>query len=550
MAQRTGGEAIVQALTAHGVDTVFGIPGYQTYYLIDALARATPEIRLMTTRHEQGAGYMAFGYARATGRLGVCSVVPGPGVLNAASAIITAQSTATPMLCLVGEIPSFAIGKGIGLLHELPDQLGTLKTLCKHAVRVDRPADAPDQVAEAIRIAQSGRPGAVVVEMAMDVMARRDEVADDAGQPQAIDPGPLPDKAGIAAAVRLLDAARNPVIMAGTGAVPAAAEVEALATRLQAPVVTLHNARGVVSDRSPLGFTTPQGYAYWKQADLVLGIGSRLEFPFIHWGEWEDKKLIRIDIERAEINRFGPPTVGLEGDARQVVAALLEATRDLPERADRSGEFDALKAAVNARCEEVQPQMDYLKVIRSALPDDGFFVDEVTQVGYVSWYGFPVYRPRRFVSSGYQGNLGYGYATALGVKAANPDTPVVSIAGDGGFLFTGMELATAVKYGLGVVAIVFRNDAYGNVARDQNQMFEGRVHGTALTNPDFVALAQSFGARGERADSPAALARVLDAVLAENRPALIEVPLPEAADPWPPLFPKGLGGAVKHLISA
>lgn len=547
MAELTGGEAIIRALQAHGVDTVFGIPGYQTYYLIDALARTTPEIRLMTPRHEQGAGYMAFGYARSTGRIGVCSVVPGPGVLNAASAIVTAQSTATPMLCIVGEIPSYAIGKGIGILHELPDQLGTLKTLTKHAVRIERPSDAPDMIAEAIQTATSGRPGVVAVEMPMDVMPRREEVDEGAGQPLGLKPGPAVHEDDLAAAVDVLQGARNPIIMAGTGAVHAAAEVEALAERLQAPVVTLHNARGVVSDRSPLGFSTPQGYAYWADADVVIGIGSRLEFPFLHWGEWAGKTLIRIDVEQAEINRFGPPAVGLLGDAREVAEALLQATQNLPPRPRRSDEFAALKARIDAMCNEVQPQMDYLHAIRQCLPDDGFFVDEVTQVGYASWYGLPVFKPRRYVSSGYQGNLGYGYATALGVKAANPDAAVVSIAGDGGFLFTAMELATAAKYNLGVAAIVFRNDAYGNVARDQSRMFEGRSFGTALTNPDFVAFAESFGVKGVRAETPEALAKALEPALAANKPCVIEVPLHDVADPWPPLFPKGIGGAMKGL---
>jgi len=544
MTERTGGEAIVQGLLAHGVDTVFGIPGFQTYHLIDAIARAKPDIQLISPRHEQGAGYMAFGYARSTGRLGVCSVVPGPGVLNAASALVTAQSTATPLLCIVGEIPSFTIGKGIGLLHELPDQLGTLKTLTKHAVRIDRPADAPDKVAEAIHAAQSGRPGVAVIEMAMDIMPAREDVADAAGAPIPMVEQPV-DGQDIRAAADLLAGARNPVIIAGIGAVHAADEVAALAERFQAPVVTYHNSRGVVSSRSPLSFNLPQGYAFWEGADLVIGIGSRLEFPFLHWGNWGQKKLLRIDINGAEIHRHGPPTLGIEGDSKTVLAALLAETKEAPARPARSAEFSKLKASVDADYANVQPQLDYLEVIRDALPDHGFFVDEVTQVGYASWYAFPVYRPRGLVSSGYQGNLGYGYATALGVKMANPDAPVVSIAGDGGFLFTAMELATAAKHDLGVVAVVFRNDAYGNVERDQTAMFDGRACGTRLQNPDFVAMAESFGVSAKRVTTPEELAAVLKPALDKDRPALIEVVMPRAADPWPPLFPIGIGGAMR-----
>jgi len=342
MTERTGGEAIVQGLLAHGVDTVFGIPGYQTYHLIDAIARAKPAIQLISPRHEQGAGYMAFGYARSTGRLGVCSVVPGPGVLNAASALVTAQSTATPLLCIVGEIPSFAIGKGMGLLHELPDQLGTLRTLTKHAVRIDRPADAPDMVAEAIHAAHSGRPGVAVIELATDVMPARDDVADAAGAPLPVVEQPI-DGQDIRAAADLLAEARNPVIIAGIGAVHAADEVEALADRFQAPVVTYHNSRGVVTSRSPLSFSLPQGYAFWGDADLVIGIGSRLEFPFLHWGNWGQKKLLRIDINGAEIHRHGPPTLGIEGDSKAVLAALLAATTEGPVRQTEGLSFQSLK---------------------------------------------------------------------------------------------------------------------------------------------------------------------------------------------------------------
>ena len=180
----------------------------------------------------------------------------------------------------------------------------------------------------------------------------------------------------------------------------------------------------------------------------------------------------------------------------------------------------------------VQPQMEYLRVLREALPDEGFFVDEITQVGFASWYGFPAYLPRHFISSGYQGTLGYGYATALGVKVANPDAPVLQISGDGGFMYNVQELATAVAENLSLVTVIFRDDRFGNVARDLRNHFGDENPGAALNNPDFVALAQSFGATGLRADSPASLRDALAAGFAAGGPVLIEVPVGDMASPW------------------
>jgi acetolactate synthase-1/2/3 large subunit len=534
----TGGEAIVQSLLLHGVDTVFGIPGVQTYHLFDAFARAGDRIKVIGPRHEQTTAYMAFGYAKSTGKVGVYSVVPGPGMLNSTAALCSAYGASTPILCLTGQVPSDYIGSGKGHLHELPDQLATMRTLTKWAARIDHPSQAPELVAEAFRQMQTGRPRPTALEMPWDVFGMQAPVQ--LIGPPAAYPGTEPDPDAIAHAVKLLMDAHNPLIMVGSGAMHASAEVRALAEQIQAPVVPFRGGRGVVSDDHPLGFTCASGFKRWHQTDVLIGIGSRLE---LQWFRWPDQpaglKIINIDIDPAQTARI-KPAVAIVGDAKDAVARLVAAARRAGlQRASRQNEFEAVKHATRAEIRKIQPHIDYLDVIRQVLPRDGFFVEEICQAGFTSYYGFPVYEPRTFVTCGHQGTLGFGFPTALGVKVGNPDKAVVSIAGDGGFLFGLQDLATAVQYGIALVTIVFNNNAYGNVLRDQQRLFDGRLIGAELRNPDFVRLAESFGMAGCRVGTPAQLQHELERALSQNAPALIEVTVDRAAEvsPWEFLMP-------------
>jgi acetolactate synthase-1/2/3 large subunit len=534
----TGGEAIVQSLLLHGVDTVFGIPGVQTYHLFDAFARAGDRIKVIGPRHEQTTAYMAFGYAKSTGKVGVYSVVPGPGMLNSTAALCSAYGASTPILCLTGQVPSDYIGSGKGHLHELPDQLATMRTLTKWAARIDHPSQAPELVAEAFRQMQTGRPRPTALEMPWDVFGMQAPVQ--LIGPPAAYPGTEPDPDAIAHAVKLLMDAHNPLIMVGSGAMHASAEVRALAEQIQAPVVPFRGGRGVVSDDHPLGFTCASGFKRWHQTDVLIGIGSRLE---LQWFRWPDQpaglKIINIDIDPAQTARI-KPAVAIVGDAKDAVARLVAAARRAGlQRASRQNEFEAVKHATRAEIRKIQPHIDYLDVIRQVLPRDGFFVEEICQAGFTSYYGFPVYEPRTFVTCGHQGTLGFGFPTALGVKVGNPDKAVVSIAGDGGFLFGLQDLATAVQYGIALVTIVFNNNAYGNVLRDQQRLFDGRLIGAELRNPDFVRLAESFGMAGCRVGTPAQLQHELERALSQNAPALIEVTVDRSAEvsPWEFLMP-------------
>jgi acetolactate synthase-1/2/3 large subunit len=537
---RSGGEAIVDHVLAQGVDTVFGLPGAQIYGLFDAFALAAPRLKVIGARHEQACGYMAFGYARSTGRPGVFSVVPGPGVLNAGAAMLTAFGCNEPVLCLTGQVPMPFFAKGRGHLHEMPDQLATLRSFLKWADRAEHPAAAPAIVARAFQEMLSGRRGPAAVEMPWDVFTQRTAVSEVA--PLAPLPPPQPDPERIKAAAALVAGAKSPMIFVGAGAIDAADEILELAEMIDAPVVAFRSGRGIVSNAHELGLTMAAAYRVWPQTDLMIGIGTRLELPAWRWPyRPEGQKMIRIDIDPSEMRRYAPDAA-IVADAREGTSALAAAVAKVGYARQR-GRREVLReasAAAQRDIQAIQPQMAYLEVLRQVLPQDGIVTDELSQVGFASWYGFPVYRPRTFLSSGYQGTLGSGFPTALGAKVAHPDKPVVAITGDGGFMFAVQELATAVQYKIGVVVLVFDNQAYGNVRRDQRQVFDGRVVAADLVNPDFVRLAESFGVGAARVASPAALRPALEAALADGGPRLIAIDVPRDSEtsPWAFIHPK------------
>ena len=538
MTSTSGGEAIVNGLVAHGVDTVFGLPGAQIYGLFDAFHQA--QLKVIGARHEQACGYMAYGYARATGRPGVFSVVPGPGVLNAGAAMLTAYGANEPVLCLTGQVPTAFLGKGRGHLHEMPDQLATLRTFVKWADRIEYPDAAPALVARAFQEMLSGRRGPVALEMPWDVFTQRAEV----GAAQSFDPfpAPRPDPDRIKAAAALIAGSKTPMIFVGSGAIDAADQVLELAELIDAPVVAFRSGRGIVSNAHELGLTMAAAYRLWPRTDLMIGIGTRLELTTMT--RWpfrpDDLKSIRIDIDPSEMRRFMPDAAVI-ADAQAGTDALLAAVRKQGYARTRGRRAVIREASASAlqEIQKVQPQMAYLNILREVLPSNAIVTDELSQVGFASWYGFPIYQPRTFISSGYQGTLGSGFPTALGAKVAHPDRPVVAITGDGGFMFGVQELATAVQFGIGVVTLVFNNNAYGNVRRDQIQRFDGRVVASDLVNPDFVKLAESFGVNAARVTSPEAFRPALEKALADGGPYVIaiEVPRDSEVSPWAFIHP-------------
>jgi acetolactate synthase I/II/III large subunit len=531
MARMTGGKAIVKSLQLHGIDTLFCIPGGELDQLFVALYDEREAIHVIANRHEQGCAYMAFGYAQSSGRVGACAVVPGPGLLNSSAALATAYASNAPVLCITGQVPSQQICRGFGAHHEISDQLGILRNLTKDAIRIEHPTLVPDAVEEAFRSLSSGRRRPVGLEMAPDIMAMEAEVALRKPEMPSAPIGPDPERIDQAAAV--LGKARNPMIAVGSGVFGAEEELLQVAEMLQAPVTMSQNAKGAVSFRHYLGLPESAGHRIWPEADVVLAVGTRLYEQYRDWGINDELKLIRIDIDPSEIERNGKPTIGILADAKLALAALADCLgRHNRRRASRKDELEGLKAHMEQEYEKLSPQIDYIRAIRAELPDDGFVVGESTQLVYAARVAMPFYRPRTFVTHGYQGTLGYGFPTALGVKVANPDKQVISITGDGGFLFGASELAAAVQHRIATVTLIFNNNAYGNVKRAQIQKYGGRVIATDLHNPDFVKLAESYGAQGLRAETPDALASAIRRGFDHDGPTLIEIPVGDLPSPW------------------
>lgn len=527
--QGSVGDAVVDGLIQNGVDTLFCLPGVQNDHLFDALYSAKDRIRAIHTRHEQGAAYMALGAAMASGKPSAFCVVPGPGILNTTAALCTAYACNTPVLALTGQIPQKQIGAGHGFLHELPDQLGTMRSLTKWADRITGVHDAQPLVNEAFRQMLSGRPRPVALECAIDVWGRRGEFTRESVR--EITPITV-DRTAVEKAADLLAAATHPLMVVGGGAQGAAAQVQQMSALMQIPVVSNRMGRGVVDSDAPLAVNWTAGHRLWRDADVILAVGTRLQVQQMAWGVKPGTKIIRIDVDAQEIERFAPPTVGILADAAGALYALIEElrARKLKPLA-RQAQTLALKDQVAQDLSVLDVQYAFLRAIRSALPRDGIFVDELTQVGYASRLLFPVHQPRTFLTPGYQGTLGWGYATALGAKVARPHAGVVSVSGDGGFMFNVQELATAMQHRIGVVAVVFDDGAFGNVRRLQQQQFSRNI-ASDLKNPDFVALAQSFGMKAQRVETPAELEKSIRDGIQADEPLLLHVPVGPMPDPW------------------
>jgi len=531
MTRLSTAEATVETLLRHGLDTVYALPGLHNDPLFDAFYHAADRLRVIHPRHEQTAAYMALGAALASGKPQAFAVVPGPGLLNAGAAMLTAYGMNAPVIGLIGQIPQADIDRGHGHLHEIHDQLGLMRHITKWAERIRGPQEAPSLVSQAIWHATSGRQRPVALECALDTWARRAEVILPDGPMTA--PAETIDDEAIEAAARILGAAERPMLVVGGGALDASAEVIAIAELLEAPVSSYRRGRGVIPSSHRLAVDMPVGHRLWKDADAVLAVGTRFFIQNREWGVDANLKVVRIDIDPDEPDRLRKPDVTLLGNSgpqlRALVAALARHNRKRPSRAD---EIAGHRAWFAERLSRLEPQVGFLKAIRAALPADGIFVDEVSQMGFASRVAFPVEMPRTYLSPGYQDNLGWGFGTALGAKAAMPDRKVVAIAGDGGFLYQMAELATAARHNLAVVVIVFDNGAFGNVKRIQQERYGNRLIACDLHNPDFVRLADSFGVASFKAHNAKELEEALHKALALDAPALVHVPHGDVPSPW------------------
>jgi len=529
MPTMTGGQALVQQLKREGIDTIFGLPGVQLDWAFDAIYEEREHFKVYHTRHEQACAYMADGYARSTGKIGLCMVVPGPGLLNTTGALSTAYACSSPVFVVTGQIESKNINKGRGLLHEINDQLGMISHVTKWQALALSPGEIPGLVHEAVRQLRTGRPRPVELEVPPDVFEAKADVT--LLDREAYErPGPDPEL--IDRAAQALGKAKSPVIFSGGGVISggAWAELQRLAETLEAPVIMSNNGKGALSDRHHLGFPMRAMAELAPDADAVLLVGTRfvqgIMAQIVQGWLTAEKTLIQMDVDETEIGRNYPSTIGIVSDAKKGLAALAQRVeRYNTTRESRREELLDLKQYLEEDALRQQPQAAYGMAIRAEMPEDGVLVQESTQVGYWTSAGFPVYQPRTFFTAGYQGTLGYGFATALGAQVGLPDRKVVSINGDGGFFYNVQELSTMVQQRIPLTAVVFNDNAYGNVKRIQETRFAGHTIASDLHNPDMLKLAEAYGVEGRRAKTPAELQATLHEVLSRNEPVLIEVPV-------------------------
>jgi acetolactate synthase-1/2/3 large subunit len=527
----TGGQALAQQLARAGIRHVFGVPGVQLDWAVDGLASLAGAIEYVVPRHEQAAAYMADGYARTTGKVGVCMVVPGPGVLNAAAGIATAYACCSRVLLVAGQIHSGMMGRNLGMLHEVRDQAGIIASITKWQTLAQRPGDVPQAIRDALDQLHLGTPRPVAVEIPPDVLQASAEATVLSWTPPV---SAAPNSEDIARAAKLLSGARFPVILVGSGVLASGAcdELRRLAERLQAPVVMTENGTGAIPARHPLAVSALGGRAVLPHADALLAVGTRFIDTLGH--PLADANKVPIVLINADASDLGAPREAMLKiccDARAGLAALDASLASAPERPSRAGDVACVRDWCDRQLAEFEPQLSWVRALRAAIPEDGILVNELTQVGYFANLAYPVNSPRTLITPGYQGTLGYGWAAALGAAVGNPGRPVVSISGDGGFGWNLQELATAARHQLRAVAVVFNDSAFGNVKRMQLSQF-GRTFGTDLTNPDYVKLADAFGVEGTRVSTPEALVGALREAIAGKRPALIEVPVREMPNPW------------------
>jgi acetolactate synthase-1/2/3 large subunit len=518
---------IVDGIRQSGIDTLFCLPGVQNDDFFNVLFDAR-DIRPIVTRHEQGAAYMAMGAAQVTGKPAAFCVVPGPGMLNASAALTSAYWGYGKVLAIIGQIATSMQGKDIGTLHDLNDQTSVLRQVTKEAIVIHDPADGAALVQRAIDALHNGVPRPVSIEVPVDVWAKP---ADGIVDPPTIATPAISDSE-IEQAAALLSGAKKPLIIVGSGAYGASEPIIELAERLQIPVTTRRQGHGVVPTSHPLFIPLTAAYHMWPEVDVVLGIGSRMEWPLNQWGVDDDLSIIQINIDEAEVDRHGITAVGIHADADEACRALVSAVGTVT-RPSVVEDLAARRAEFDEYTSHLTPQRSYTAAIRDAVPDDCALVEDVTQIGFACHLFYDHLAPRTFLTSGAAGTLGAGAAVAIGASAVS-DSPVVGIVGDGGFLFTATELATAAQHDIPCNILVFNNSAYENVRRIQTNRFGAdRTIASTLQNPDFQLFAQSFGVRSWQADSPESLRPALSEAIAHDGPSLVEVVVGDMPDPWP-----------------
>ena len=527
-----GADGIVLALKEAGVSTIFGIPSIHNIGLYESL-RHEPSIRHIGCRHEAGATHMADGYARASGGLGVIVSSTGPGAGFTVSALQEAWGSCSPVLMITTNIDAAKIGKGLGVLHELEEQTSLFRTITKEVI-IPRTGDDLNAAAKrAIALTQAGRPGPVCLEVPTDLMAG-DAPAETPTPPNGTPaPPPLPPR--LDEAVAILRKAKQPLILAGTDAARAsvsgdlAGDVQALAETLCAPVITNTPGKGVVPEDHALAFGNAARKLVVKDivpgCDAAVVIGSRLrEVDAKRRGLVLPEQLIHVDWDERWISKNYPAALPLVGDIGAITRALRNQLEGEPYTGPRQERTAAWRQQADAEIERLaqeRPEIQSLKAIRAVLPRDSALVVDNTQLGYWAEYFYPSYQANGIIGAKGSGLLGFSFPAAIGVRIARPDTPVVGLIGDGGFLYTAQELATCVRHNVGFPLVVVNDDAFGVIGYLQRTAYQ-EAYQAQLTNPDFLAFAAAFGVPATRVQSPAELQSALDRTLASGEMHLIE----------------------------
>ena len=524
-----GGDLLIECLKAQNVRCVFGMPGTQNIQIYDSLLRCgAGVIDHYLVRHEYASTIMADGYARATGEVGVALTVPGPGASNASTGLLEAFTDCVPVLLITGQSESRFYHRHPSKMFHGLDQMSFFESITKYCAIARTVEDIPRVVTEAFRAMRSGRPGPAMLEFPQDVILGEGEALVPPRVQRAEDGEP--DAAAIAWAAQRIREAERPILLAGSAVISgdACRELRELAEKLQAPVAVTRLGKGALREDHPLALSNIGGFLGAEAlnlADCAVAVGCRFtSIDTRHWSLELPSPLIQLDPDEREIGREYSCETGIAGDLKTILHALTELVKTGGAVAWEP-ELQGLRASFKA-----QPLLPLLPEIREALPDDGILSVDVHGIGYATFAEYPVLEPRRFLYPCIGVSLGHAFPAALGAKIAHPDRPVICFSGDGGFMMGCCELATAMRYGIDVVTIVVNDGRLTAIKGAQRRACEERTIDTDLSNPDFTALARSFGAWAECVEDLGSFKGVLEAALAARRPAVVEVRLQDRSE--------------------
>jgi thiamine pyrophosphate-dependent acetolactate synthase large subunit-like protein len=539
--QKNGARRVVETLEACGVTTIFGIPGIHNIAIYEALIESP--IRHVTARHEQGAGFMADGWARSTGRTGTALVISGPGLTNILTPMAQAYHDSIPMVVISSQIPTSYIGQGAGFLHELENSTLMARSVSKESRRVESPGEIAPVLEAAYRLAASGRPGPVHVEIPMDILSMEappELKPCGAGKPTWV-PAPRPE--AVREAAEALEKARNPVMILGGGCKKAAKEALELAEALGAAVIESCAGKGVVDERHPLCLGArshfPSVRAFLETADVILAVGTELA-PTDLWEQPLPKKgiLIQIDLDPANFGRNQTADIGIHADAADVLASLSRSLEgNVSSMGERTAKISEIRdktkkelGALTGMGKDLPAMEELLSALRREIPEEGVLVADMTGPAYVAISEFPAYKPSTFLHPVGFGTLGLAVPAAIGAKIAAPETPVVALAGDGGFQFTMAEVAVACQEGISLPIVIWNDQGFGEIRRNEKSFGYPSLIAVDNPAPDFHALAASWGAAYARAATGREVAEALRQAFGQGRPTIIETAPKERTD--------------------